>query len=138
MLNCFYLDMLFISPHTILNSLFKTVHAQVNIPTYEEIEGFSKFVEKFGERDPTTGKMEIRIGKIISALFPYLFVLAGLGLLVYLILGGFQLMTSRGDPEAVKSAKGKITGALIGFLVIFIAFWLVQILQVVFGLPKIF
>lgn len=83
-------------------------------------------------------KENLSIGDIISALLPYLFVLAGLGLLVYLILGGFQLMASGGDPKAVDSAKGKITGAVIGFLIIFIAYWLVQILQVIFGLPKVF
>lgn len=78
------------------------------------------------------------IGAIISALLPYLFVLAGLGLLVFLILGGFQLMVSGGDPKATEQAKGKITGAVIGFIIIFISYWLVQILQVIFGLPKVF
>ncbi|MFZ5365846.1 MAG: hypothetical protein ACOZBZ_00955 [Patescibacteria group bacterium] len=83
-------------------------------------------------------KGDLKIGDIVSALLPYILVLAGLGLLAYLILGGFQLMTSRGDPKAVESAKGKITGAVIGFLIIFTSFLLVQVLQVVFGLPKIF
>jgi hypothetical protein len=78
------------------------------------------------------------IGTIISALLPYLFVLAGLMLFVYLILGGFQLMTSGGDPKRAESAKGKITGAVIGFIIIFVSYWLVQILQVIFGLPKVF
>ncbi len=83
-------------------------------------------------------KENLSIGDIISKLLPYLFVLAGLGLLVFLILGGFQLMVSGGDPKATEQAKGKITGAVIGFIIIFISYWLVQILQVVFGLPKVF
>lgn len=100
------------------------------LPKYGDIPELKGFAEKFGEQP--------KIGTIISALLPYLFVLAGLGLLVFLILGGFQLMVSGGDPKAVEQAKGKITGAVIGFLIIFIAFWLVQILQVIFGLPKVF
>lgn len=87
---------------------------------------------------PTFKFKEAKIGEIISALLPYILVLAGLGLLAYLILGGFQLMTSRGDPKAVEQAKGKITGALIGFLIIFVSYWLAKYLQEIFGLPKIF
>lgn len=78
------------------------------------------------------------IGDVISDLLPYLFVFAGLILLLYLIWGGFALMTSGGDPKAMDQAKGKITNAVIGFLIIFVSFWLIQILQTIFGLPKIF
>lgn len=98
---------------------------------------FNKLREAFPE-DSLVRRADLTIGAIISALLPYLFVLAGLGLLVFLILGGFQLMVSGGDPKATQSAKGKITGAVIGFIIIFISYWLVQILQVVFGLPKVF
>lgn len=78
------------------------------------------------------------LGYILSSLIPYLFILAGMFLFVYLILGGFQLMVSRGDPKAVEAAKGKITNAIIGFVIIFASFWIVQILQKIFGLGSIF
>jgi len=74
------------------------------------------------------------IGEIINALVPYIFALAGLALLFILIWGGFELMTSAGDPKKMESAKGKITNAVVGFIVIFVAYWLVQILEVIFGL----
>ena len=80
----------------------------------------------------------LSLGKIISQLLPYLFAIAGLLLLLYLIWGGFSLMTSGGDPKHMDQAKGKITNAIIGFLLLFVSYWLVQILQVIFGLPKIF
>ena len=83
-------------------------------------------------------KADLTLGTIVSSLLPYLFVIAGLILLLYLIWGGFSLMTSAGDPKKVESAKGKVTNAVIGFIIIFVSYWLVQILQVVFGLPKIF
>jgi len=83
-------------------------------------------------------KQTLDLGFILSSLLPYLFVFAGLALLVYLILGGFQLLTSRGDPKAVDSAKGKITSAVIGFLIIFVSYWLMQIVEVIFGLPEVF
>ena len=89
-----------------------------------------------------TGKMgtwsALTIGGIVSALLPYILVLAGLALLLMLIFGGFQLMTSAGDPKGMEAGKNRVMYAIIGFLIIFASFWLVQILQVVFGLPKIF
>jgi hypothetical protein len=77
---------------------------------------------------------DLSVGMIVSNFLPYLFVIAGLMLLTYLIMGGFGLMTSGGDPKRVQSAQGKITSALIGFFVIFVAYWITQILQSVFGL----
>ena len=80
----------------------------------------------------------LSIEGIVSALIPFIYVLAGLALLLMLIVGGFQLMMSAGDPKGVESGRNKVMYALIGFLIIFVSYWLVQILQVVFGLPKIF
>ena len=77
------------------------------------------------------------IGDIITKLLPYVFVLAGLGLFVYLIIGGFELLTSGGDPGKAKSAQGKITSAVIGFVIIFISYWLVRIIEIILGI-KIF
>lgn len=77
------------------------------------------------------------IGTIISKLLPYIFTIAGMLLLIYLIFGGFQLMLSRGDPKAAQSAKSHITNALIGFIIVFIAFWVVQIFGRIFGLQSI-
>ncbi len=83
-------------------------------------------------------KANLTIADIVSGIIPYLFVLAGLFLLLYLVLGGIQLMVSGGDPKKTEAAKGKITNAVIGFVIVFVSYWLVQILQIVFGLPKIF
>ncbi len=77
------------------------------------------------------------IGNIISTLLPYLFTISGIILLLYLIYGGLQLMLSRGDPKGVQAAQGKITTAIIGFIIIFIAYWLVQLLGKVLGLTQI-
>lgn len=77
------------------------------------------------------------IGNIVSELLKYLFPFAGLLLLLYLLFGGFSLMTSGGDPKAVQSAKGKITNALIGFIIVFAAYWIVQIIGTILGIEAI-
>lgn len=77
------------------------------------------------------------VGPIISKLLPYLFTISGIILLLYLIYGGIQYMLSRGDPKGMQAAQGRITTAIIGFIIIFISFWLVQLLGRVLGLTKI-
>lgn len=74
------------------------------------------------------------VADIINALVPYIFALAGLLLLIFLILGGFELMTSGGSPEKIESGRKKIMAAVIGFLIIFVAYWGIQILERIFGI----
>ena len=74
------------------------------------------------------------LGLVIADLLKYVFIFAGLAMLLFLILGGFELMTSGGDAKAIKSGQEKVTNALVGFIVVFIAYWLTQLLQVVFNL----
>lgn len=78
-----------------------------------------------------------KLGDIISALIPYLFTISGLLLLLYLLYGGYHLMLSKGDPKAVQEAQGKITNALIGFMIIFVAYWIVQIFGTILGIESI-
>jgi len=82
-------------------------------------------------------KQDLTLGEIVSGLLPYLFAGAGLLLLLYLLLGGLQLMTSGGDPKKTQEAKGKITNALVGFIIVFIAYWLVQIVGKILGIEII-
>ena len=77
------------------------------------------------------------LGDIINKVVPILFYAAGLILFLFLIYGGIQFMTSRGDPKAMQSAQARITNALIGFIVIFAAYWIVQIVAKILGLNSI-
>lgn len=77
------------------------------------------------------------IGDIVSTALRLIFPAAGILLLVYLIFGGFSLMASGGDPKAVASAKGRITSAIIGFVIIFAAYWIVQLVGIILGLTDI-
>ena len=86
--------------------------------------------------DPTifSGKT---VGDVVSATLPYIYVFSGLGLLLMLILGGIELMTAAGDPKKVESGYGRIKTGLIGFVIVFISYMVVQVVEVVLGV-KIF
>lgn len=77
------------------------------------------------------------VGGIVTSLVTYIFVFAGFALLLYLIFGGFQLMTAGGDPAKVKAAREFITNAVVGFFIIFVAYWVVQAVGIVFGIGEI-
>ncbi|MFQ6033182.1 MAG: hypothetical protein ACE5K2_09710 [Candidatus Zixiibacteriota bacterium] len=74
------------------------------------------------------------LGQVISALLPYLYVIAGLILFGAIIVSGFQFLISAGDPKKTAEAKGCLTNAIIGFAIIFVSWWLIQIIEVIFHL----
>lgn len=74
------------------------------------------------------------LASVVNMALPLVFSIAGIMLLAFLIWGGFDYLTSMGDAKKAEAAKGKITSALIGFALIFLAYWLVQIINYVFKL----
>lgn len=74
------------------------------------------------------------IGGLIGDVLPYIFGAAGIALLIYLIMGGLQMMTSQGDPKAMQGAQAKITNGLTGFAIIFVSFWVMQIIGKILGI----
>lgn len=77
------------------------------------------------------------IGSLVSQAVPYIFAFAGIGLLLMIISAGFALMTSAGDSKKLESGKQKLTYALIGFLIIFVSYWTVQLTGKLFALNDI-
>lgn len=82
---------------------------------------------------PSRTPSSSQIAQIVSLLLPYIFVVAGLLLLFNLISGGFSFMTAGDSPDGSKKAKLKITNALIGFIILFVAYWIMQIIEVMLG-----
>lgn len=77
------------------------------------------------------------LGDVVTLLLRYLFPLAGLLLLLYLLYGGYLFMLSRGDPKAIQQARSVITAGLIGFIIVFISYWIVQLVAQILGLQPI-
>jgi len=76
------------------------------------------------------------LGDLVSALLFNAFYLAGVVLLLLLIFGGISIMigAGRSDPESTARGKSAATAGLIGFLIVFAAYWIVLIVQRVTGL----
>jgi len=71
---------------------------------------------------------------IVNILVPYIFIFAGTILFLMLIAGGFSIFISAGNPEKVKKGQTMIVNALIGFLIIFASYWIIQLLEFSLGI----
>lgn len=76
----------------------------------------------------------ITITNIISALIILVLIIAALVFLFMLILGGIRYITSGGDKAQTESARGQITAALIGLVIVFAAWAVINLVNLFFGI----
>ena len=68
---------------------------------------------------------------LINLLIPNIFVLAGIILMLMIIVAGYKFI--QGDSKGVEEAEKIATTALVGFIIMFSAYWIVQIVKIVTG-----
>lgn len=83
--------------------------------------------------DPVANRFG-NLGAVVSMALQYIYVIGGLVLLVMLIMGGITLMTASGDQNKTKQGYGMITNAIIGFVIIFVSYFVMQIVEVALGI----
>lgn len=92
-------------------------------------------------KGPLTGSTvfggTITLGAILTRSMQFIFLFAGIGLLLMLLAGGFTFLTSAGDSKKMEKGQQQLTNAILGFIIIFVAFWLVQALGYIFGFDTI-
>jgi len=71
-------------------------------------------------------------GAIVSRLLQFAFPLAGLILFAELVWGGFEMLIGA-TGKGIEAGKQRVTNALIGFILLFVAYWIFQIVEVIFG-----
>lgn len=76
----------------------------------------------------------LKFGNIITTALPYIFGIVGIILLLNIITSGLRMMTSRGEPKTLQAAQAKLTTSLIGILILFASFWVVQIIMKFIGI----
>ncbi len=76
------------------------------------------------------------IGDIINHVVPFVISIAGIILFFVLMWGGLDYVASQGAPEKLKTANAKITAAIIGFVLLVLAFLITRILSYIFGVGQ--
>jgi len=62
------------------------------------------------------------ITNLVDKILGYLFPIAGLICLIFIIQGGYMWIISAGDPARVKQAQGTLTWAVLGFIFVMVIF----------------
>lgn len=70
------------------------------------------------------------VGTFVGLILNIVLIISGLIILFYFILGGIGMISSAGknDPKAAEEAKAKITSAIMGFVIVFVAYWIVKLI----------
>lgn len=70
---------------------------------------------------------------VIRAIIRFILIVAFVLAFIFLIIGGIRWITAGGDEKGVAGARGMITGALIGLVVVLVAFALIRLVETFFG-----
>lgn len=101
-----------------------------NTLTKDTLDSLNPLVQ-FG--DPTVNESFTTPGGIISRALVFAFPIAGLILFVMLVWAGFEILGGATEKKSVEAGKQRATAAVIGFVLLFASYWLIQILEVMFG-----
>ena len=75
------------------------------------------------------------ITDILTFMFRFFFIIAGLIAIIYLLLGALSWITSGGNKESVDKAREKIQAAIVGLIVIFAVLAIIVVVENVFFPP---
>lgn len=64
----------------------------------------------------------LQLGNVVGKFIIYAFMFGAIIALLYLLWGGFKWITSGGDTKGVEGARSHIIAAIIGLIVIFLSF----------------
>jgi len=81
------------------------------------------------EGNKITLSSEINLNQIVAWFYYFIVGVAGLSAFVMLVWGGFQYLTSAGNPTAIGDAKDRIKSALLGLLIILISWLILQVIN---------
>ena len=80
------------------------------------------------------GLNNITIANIISAIIILVLIIAALIFFFMLVWGGIRYITSGGDKAQTEAARGQITAALIGLVIVFAAWAIINLVNLFFGI----
>jgi hypothetical protein len=98
---------------------------------YLAVDIGTQFKSPFGQ--------ESNIGSLVTLLLGSAFAVAGIILIFTFLKAGYSIIAGAGKdkPEELEKAKQSLTSALIGFGIIFVAYWIIRIIELVTGLTFI-
>ncbi len=81
-----------------------------------------------------SGLGNLTIGGIVSGLIRGVLVIAAIVFFFILVIGGIKWIASGGDKAQTEGARNQITAALVGLVIVFAAWAIVQLINTFFGI----
>lgn len=81
--------------------------------------------------DPTV-LPDVTIIQIIQAVVKFILIVAFVAAFIMLLIGGIRWILAGGDEKAVSSARSTITAALIGLVIVLLAFAIIKLVETFF------
>ena len=83
------------------------------------------------------GGVDVTIGNLVSVILTnFVLPAASIVLLFVIIWAGYGFLTSRGEPEKLKAARAKITYGILGFVLLAISYFIVNVISYIFGFGR--
>lgn len=79
----------------------------------------------------------VQPGGILQGIIRLVLIIAFVLAFIFLLVGGVRWIISGGDKTAVESARGMVTGALIGLVIVLAAFAIIRLVEIFFGVSII-
>ena len=76
----------------------------------------------------------INVNNIIPDIVSTLLFLAFIVALIFLLIGGIRWIMSGGDKAASESAKGTLTAAIIGLVIVLLVWAILNLFEMIFGI----
>lgn len=84
-----------------------------------------------GAGDP--GTSGVKLAELISNVFGFLTIVAGVSFLIYFTMGGLTWITAGGDSGKIDEAKSRMTGGAIGMIIIVSSYGIAWIVSKALG-----
>lgn len=80
---------------------------------------------------------DITVGGLVAGLVKLVLIVAALVFFFILVIGGIRWILSGGDKAATEAARNQITAALVGLVIVFSAWAIIQLIDALFGVSII-
>jgi len=93
--------------------------------------------ETFDALNPIPEEMRSKLsspGSVLTRVLNFSFPIAGIILFVMLVWSGFDILSRADDKQALTTGKNRATAATIGFIALFCSYWMMQIVEYIFGI----
>lgn len=69
---------------------------------------------------------------VVRGIIQFILVVAFVAAFIFLIIGGLRWITAGGDEKAVSSARNMITAALVGLVIVLVAYAIIRLVEIFF------